>query len=181
MHSSLPRLSWRMESDDPLRVLEAARLYGDQCVKIAHDLPRRAPGGLRGQLAKAAQAVSDLLAEGLGRRTVAEKLRYYDMSKGELEESQNQLRRCVRLRSEEHTSELQSRRDLVCRLLLEKKKKSNKRRAKLNDRYWLYATYPRNITYGYAGRLLHKLVGLYLVITSGDLRCLWILHLQVDT
>src|SRR5438874_3603503 len=29
------------------------------------------------------------------------------------------------LRSEEHTSELQSRRDLVCRLLLEKKKKNN--------------------------------------------------------
>src|SRR5690349_23928068 len=32
--------------------------------------------------------------------------------------------RRVRARSEEHTSELQSRRDLVCRLLLEKKKKS---------------------------------------------------------
>src|SRR6266576_5462608 len=30
-----------------------------------------------------------------------------------------------RCRSEEHTSELQSRRDLVCRLLLEKKKKSS--------------------------------------------------------
>src|SRR5690349_23785046 len=30
------------------------------------------------------------------------------------------------LRSEEHTSELQSRRDLVCRLLLEKKKKKEK-------------------------------------------------------
>src|SRR5690349_23112834 len=29
-------------------------------------------------------------------------------------------------RSEEHTSELQSRRDLVCRLLLEKKKKNDK-------------------------------------------------------
>src|SRR5438874_11013356 len=29
------------------------------------------------------------------------------------------------VRSEEHTSELQSRRDLVCRLLLEKKKKIN--------------------------------------------------------
>src|SRR5690349_22521168 len=28
---------------------------------------------------------------------------------------------CVGMRSEEHTSELQSRRDLVCRLLLEKK------------------------------------------------------------
>src|SRR5690349_23737316 len=30
-------------------------------------------------------------------------------------------------RSEEHTSELQSRRDLVCRLLLEKKKKQQKK------------------------------------------------------
>src|SRR5690349_23679455 len=32
-----------------------------------------------------------------------------------------------RERSEEHTSELQSRRDLVCRLLLEKKKKAERR------------------------------------------------------
>src|SRR5690349_24760796 len=32
-------------------------------------------------------------------------------------------RRARQARSEEHTSELQSRRDLVCRLLLEKKKK----------------------------------------------------------
>src|SRR5438874_6266525 len=31
----------------------------------------------------------------------------------------------LRRRSEEHTSELQSRRDLVCRLLLEKKKKKH--------------------------------------------------------
>src|SRR5690349_22047902 len=31
-------------------------------------------------------------------------------------------------RSEEHTSELQSRRDLVCRLLLEKKKKKRQKR-----------------------------------------------------
>src|SRR5690349_24090320 len=36
-------------------------------------------------------------------------------------------RRCTRGRSEEHTSELQSRRDLVCRLLLEKKKKKKKK------------------------------------------------------
>src|SRR5690349_23590027 len=33
------------------------------------------------------------------------------------------------VRSEEHTSELQSRRDLVCRLLLEKKKKETERAA----------------------------------------------------
>src|SRR5437868_11832446 len=36
------------------------------------------------------------------------------------------------LRSEEHTSELQSRFDLVCRLLLEKKKKKKKKNKKKN-------------------------------------------------
>src|SRR3712207_7653401 len=42
------------------------------------------------------------------------------------------------LRSEEHTSELQSRQYLVCRLLLEKKKTSttiNRRRKQLNTHY----------------------------------------------
>src|SRR5690349_24254977 len=38
-------------------------------------------------------------------------------------ESPGARRHCRGSRSEEHTSELQSRRDLVCRLLLEKKKK----------------------------------------------------------
>src|SRR5690349_23148636 len=36
----------------------------------------------------------------------------------------------TKARSEEHTSELQSRRDLVCRLLLEKKKKKKKKNKK---------------------------------------------------
>src|SRR5689334_23539590 len=39
---------------------------------------------------------------------------------------QRALRRIARGRSEEHTSELQSQFHLVCRLLLEKKNKSNK-------------------------------------------------------
>src|SRR2546421_8650814 len=39
-----------------------------------------------------------------------------------------QSRHATDLRSEEHTSELQSRSDLVCRLLLEKKKKKRKHR-----------------------------------------------------
>src|SRR5205814_5392804 len=38
----------------------------------------------------------------------------------------NMLAIALELRSEEHTSELQSLRHLVCRLLLEKKKKKNK-------------------------------------------------------
>src|SRR5690349_23209843 len=43
-------------------------------------------------------------------------------------DAQRRLDRARLGRSEEHTSELQSRRDLVCRLLLEKKKKKKKRR-----------------------------------------------------
>src|SRR5437773_9757842 len=39
---------------------------------------------------------------------------------------QRHVRDGVTERSEEHTSELQSHHDLVCRLLLEKKKKNNK-------------------------------------------------------
>src|SRR5260221_8542871 len=43
----------------------------------------------------------------------------------------------VRARSEEHTSELQSHSDLVCRLLLEKKKKKKWRRGKYaRNRNW---------------------------------------------
>ena len=39
-----------------------------------------------------------------------------------LEASPDTVREAARVRSEEHTSELQSHHDLVCRLLLEKKK-----------------------------------------------------------
>src|SRR3712207_8500761 len=43
---------------------------------------------------------------------------------GRQDRRRSDVPRCVRARSEEHTSELQSRQYLVCRLLLEKKKNS---------------------------------------------------------
>ena len=43
---------------------------------------------------------------------------------------QNYIDSSISSRSEEHTSELQSRTNLVCRLLLEKKKKKNKKKKK---------------------------------------------------
>src|SRR5690349_7870147 len=45
---------------------------------------------------------------------------------GDYQKSIEIFQHALSLRSEEHTSELQSRRDLVCRLLLEKKKKIKK-------------------------------------------------------
>src|SRR5260221_9342696 len=50
-----------------------------------------------------------------------------------LEKNKGEVESLIRGRSEEHTSELQSRSDLVCRLLLEKKKK--KRRRTLHTNY----------------------------------------------
>jgi four helix bundle protein len=84
-----------MAGDDPLRVLKAARLFGEQCIDLAQGLPRRAPARLRTQLAEAGQAVSDILAEGIGRGTKREQIHYCRMARGSLEECQNYLRRCM--------------------------------------------------------------------------------------
>src|SRR5437868_10236589 len=58
-----------------------------------------------------------LLADVTGMQKNFERFRF------EQSAEERNLHLCRRLRSEEHTSELQSRFDLVCRLLLEKKKK----------------------------------------------------------
>src|SRR5690349_22569085 len=47
-------------------------------------------------------------------------------------------------RSEEHTSELQSRRDLVCRLLLEKKKKLHRNRTTYTGNHYIFHYKYRN-------------------------------------
>src|SRR5690349_22563815 len=63
---------------------------------------------------------------GQGQKIILEKLLDYDfVTKGI-------VFKAPRPRSEEHTSELQSRRDLVCRLLLEKKK--IKKNDKINEK-----------------------------------------------
>ena len=87
-----------MDDGDPLRVLDAARQFGQLVAEMTQRLSRRAPSGLRGQLAEAALAISGLLAEGFGRRTNAEKIRYSLMANGSLEECQDYLRKCVNLR-----------------------------------------------------------------------------------
>src|SRR5947209_12599531 len=68
-----------------------------------------------------------LLCSVMGPLETAMALQFLKIFKLEVERS-SRGRCCVR--SEEHTSELQSRQYLVCRLLLEKKKNKNKQRKK---------------------------------------------------
>src|SRR5690349_23735513 len=70
--------------------------------------PEKAKPEGEGKKSPAVRDVEDRLQKALGTRV---SLRAKDARSGVIE-----------VRSEEHTSELQSRRDLVCRLLLEKKK-----------------------------------------------------------
>src|SRR5690606_40299887 len=55
------------------------------------------------------------------KETDVEKLKAVNIGDGTIDEVRESL--VAKIRSEEHTSELQSRENLVCRLLLEKKKK----------------------------------------------------------
>src|SRR3712207_7473648 len=71
--------------------------------------------------ARVAALPRDELHRGLARRAV----RLLPRQPGQGRAGPNQLGLGERRRSEEHTSELQSRQYLVCRLLLEKKKKTN--------------------------------------------------------
>jgi four helix bundle protein len=84
-----------VDDEEPLKVLEAAREYALNVMKLARGLPRRAPSKLRAQLVEAARSVGANIAEGWGRGTTAEKLRFSRMANGSLEESQEHLRECI--------------------------------------------------------------------------------------
>src|SRR2546421_7446249 len=77
-------------------------------------------------LDRIAQDADERLARGLVERIGGEAIITFEAAGVEARRSTapvRDTRAAVETRSEEHTSELQSRSDLVCRLLLEKKKK----------------------------------------------------------
>src|SRR5690349_22104253 len=82
----------------------------------------------RSRVASGVHALADLEKplQRRDRRGVLDSLRHRDGPDSGGDAPRVQRGTCTGERSEEHTSELQSRRDLVCRLLLEKKKKNKK-------------------------------------------------------
>src|SRR5690606_41655647 len=91
--------------------------YTDGPRRALHSFPTRRSSDLGEGQARARQDVPDRLRAGpaRARRGAEERLRESPPVR--------QVARGAAHRSEEHTSELQSRENLVCRLLLEKKKK----------------------------------------------------------
>src|SRR2546426_3765214 len=92
--------------------------------------PSREKFSLTDQIRRAAVSVPSNIAEGQAHYSHREFLHFLRHSRGSLAELETQIliaerepRECLRKRSEEHTSELQSPCNLVCRLLLEKKKR----------------------------------------------------------
>ena len=84
-----------MNDNDGFRLLQAAAEFRDRVIELVMGLPRRAPAGLRTQLAKAARSVSSNIAEGFGRGTPGEILHFLRMANGSLEEAQEELRECI--------------------------------------------------------------------------------------
>src|SRR5688572_27531802 len=93
--------------------------------KLTIDFPKVEQFSLTSQLRRAATSIPTNLAEGCGKYTQLDLANYLQTALGSSNEVEYLalLSHDLGYRSEEHTSELQSQSNLVCRLLLEKKKK----------------------------------------------------------
>jgi four helix bundle protein len=81
-----------MSRADGLRVWHAAREMAHDVNRVAKSFPRSAPSGLRSQLSSAAYSVCRNIAEGVGRGTNGEKVQFFRLARGSLEEAQSDLR-----------------------------------------------------------------------------------------
>jgi four helix bundle protein len=84
-----------MGDGDGFKLLQAASEFRDSVIELVSQLPISAPPGLRAQLSKAVRSVAANIAEGFGRGTRADTLRFFRIANGSLEESQEGLRECI--------------------------------------------------------------------------------------
>ena len=87
-----------MGKTNGLRALEVAQLILDELLDAAEEFPPGDPAGLRNQLGRAAQSVVSNIAEGFGRDTPKEKENRLRIARGELEETQANLKAAARRR-----------------------------------------------------------------------------------
>jgi four helix bundle protein len=81
-----------MGKTNGLRALDAAHLLIRLIRDVVENLPPQASGGLRRQITDSANSVASLIAEGFGRGTTPERVNRLRLSRGELEETQSDLK-----------------------------------------------------------------------------------------
>ena len=84
-----------MESFEGLRVLQVTRELAEEVIAAVAEFPRHDPARLRSQLAEAAESVSSNIAEGVGRSSLGERLQFFRVARGSLEETKNHLKVCA--------------------------------------------------------------------------------------
>ena len=81
-----------MGKTNGLRALDAAHLLISLIRDVVENLPPHASAGLRRQITDSANSVASLIAEGFGRGTTPERVNRLRLSRGELEETQSNLK-----------------------------------------------------------------------------------------
>src|SRR5438105_9487711 len=122
-------MSGRRQVEELLQGLHAARIEGSLervCACFSPDARLRIAGSSDGKPIAIAAAGISQIRPWLGILVKTFRLSGYELRSLTIEGTRAAAHWRVDIRSEEHTSELQSRVDLVCRLLLEKKKKDKK-------------------------------------------------------
>lgn len=118
----------KISSFHDLRVWKEAHKLVVEIYKITKNFPKEEQFGLTNQIRRAAVSITSNIAEGFGRETMKDRMHFYNISLGSLNEAQNQLliARDVNYLKENHWSELENQIIIVSKMLngLIKKSKS---------------------------------------------------------
>jgi four helix bundle protein len=74
-----------------LPVWQLAMEIAEEVFKITENLPRKEDYGLTSQIRRSSLSISDNIAEGFGRQTHPDKIKFYIYSRGSANETKNQL------------------------------------------------------------------------------------------
>src|ERR1051326_428273 len=86
-----------MGKSNGLNALELAQLIAEEVTALIENFPPDAPLGFCAQLGNAAQSIHSNIAEGYGRATTPERRNKLRLARGELEETQSQLKVAMRV------------------------------------------------------------------------------------
>lgn len=83
--------STSIKSFTDLRAWREAHVLAVKIYKVTQNFPKNEVFGLTTQIRRASVSVTSNIAEGFGRRSQADRLRFYDMARASLAEVQSQL------------------------------------------------------------------------------------------